>query len=261
MKHLKYLLLTALLPLAFSCEEEVGTWTGTDKLNFVTRLNYSYQPILADTLQTYTFVFEDEQTQRHTIWLDIQTQGYLSDQPRPILLKQIPAIAIDGEDAVAGVDYVAFDDPEVRDLYVIAAGANTAKIPIILLRNESLKTTKKHLRITFGKNEYFDAGFDGYWTHRTITVSDFFSEPGNWKDISYMFGKYGTVKHQFMSDVTGKAIDDKYIKELVDADDYDYLEYMRAWFGQKLQEENERRANLNPPLGPLEEADGTPVSF
>lgn len=244
--------MAALLCFSYSCEKEVETWSGADRINFVTDKKTEHKPE-----QAYSFVFEPQTTTRHTVWFDVETQGDVCDYPRQVTLVQIPSDGTNG--AVAGTDYVSFDDAEMRELLVVPAGQTKASIPVILLRSAALQNGEKELKFTFAANDHFQPGFE---THsiRTLTFSDFLSQPAQWTNyMSNFFGSYGVVKHRFMADITGEAIDDTYFKKLLDLDDYDYLLYLQGWFQMKLDEENARLEAEN--KKPLEEANGTPVSF
>lgn len=246
MKNSKiYIVLSSVLLLAASCNKELpATWSGSDRLNFV-RTGENEGLRAADTLTLYTFVFDPVETSRQTVWVEVETMGALCDYPRQIRLKQVPSY---GTDAVPGVHYVDFDDPEVKDQYVIPAGKVRATLPVILKRDQ-LGSGRYQLRLAFEANEYFQPGYD-HLGHQTVIVSDLLSKPGSWSIFIeyYCFGTYSPEKHQFMFDVTGVSIDADYLQAIWDTGDADYWSYLRNWFEEKLKEENKRREEAQEPL-------------
>lgn len=234
MKNIEYILF-ALLILTISCsEEKPETWSGEDRLNFVQK-GGNKAAIAADTVVLYTFVFEPESVVRDTIWVEVKAMGAVRNYPRPLKLKQMPS---SGLDAVAGVHYVDFNDSELRDSYTMPAGEMTAKLPIILLRNQ-LGDEYHFLRIGFEANEHFLPGYD-HLSHRMIRISDILSKPDNWNNtvVNSLFGTYNQEKHQFMIDVTGLAIDDAYIQAILDTKDTSYYTFLNTWYTNKLNEAN-----------------------
>src|SRR5699024_88536 len=74
---------------------------------------------LADTTKRQALYYLADEVARDTVYFDLYTIGNTVSEPRSFTLRQVP---VEGEDnAVAGTDYLAFDDPEVRDLYQIGA--------------------------------------------------------------------------------------------------------------------------------------------
>lgn len=261
MKNLIYLLIIGVLFCTTSCQQaDIHTWNGTDGITFNTR-SYNNRATGKDTLQTFSFYFEPAEKLRDTAWVYVTAIGNVYDYPRTVSIKQ--AESPDGLNAVPGVHYVPFDDPEAMKNYVVPAGKSGVRLPIILLRDEVLKTTEVQLRIELYGNEFFAEPPSEYRPHRTINISDFLSEPSRWSSISHMMGNYGRVKHDFMNKSLGEPVNDEWIKAATDRNDYDYLDYLQKFFTEKLEEENKRRASLDPPLGPLHENNEykTPVIF
>jgi hypothetical protein len=245
MKKIKYVLAIAAGFFALSCEKEIPTWSGSDRINFATRAE-------TDTLRNYSFVFEPENTTQYTLWINMGTEGLVCDYPRTVTFKQSPAI--DGnEDAVPGVHFVAFDDPQVKAQYVIPAGAATASFPIILLRDPSLQESPRTLRIVLEENEHFLLSADENKLYRNIVFVDMLTRPTLWAPH---FGTYGEAKHRFMIEVTGLLFDNKWFNEnLWTAMNWDYITYLQGWFQEKLDERNAREGS------PLTEKNGTVVKF
>lgn len=260
MKKLLYIFPLPLLMCLASCEEHIDTWSGRDRIRFATAA-------ITDTLKNYSFVFESGDLSRYTFWLEVQTEGKVCDYPRPVNIKQVPSTQ--GNDAVAGIHYVAFDRTEVKTQYVIPAGVNKAQIPIVLLRDESLQNSEKNLRIVLEVNEAFLLSGDVNAQHRTIIFADILSMPQMWGEVGSIrsfFGSYGPEKHRFMIEVAGQSFDDDYFKKYFywysdvygwqpNSDEHDYLEYLQGWLQRKLEERNGREGNI------LTEADGTVVDF
>lgn len=260
MKNIIYILpIVALIALMASCEEKMDTWSGADRLNFKSKA-----PV--DTIMHYSFVSRPQTVTRDTFWIEIVTQGKISDYPRPVKLKVVKPH--EGIQAQPGVHYIEFDQmgDDLKAKYVIAAGANSGKLPVVLLRDESLKQNAVSLRVVFEENEYFQYGFAGYWSHRTIIFSDKPVKPKTWdtKQIFPYFGTYGPVKHRFIIDMTGFAFDDAWIAHEGHglANDPDYMRYLSGLLQGKLDKENARRKEENGGVDdPLTEDDGTIVSF
>ena len=251
-----------------SCEKDLPVYdTEVCRLNFYYGLdNRSYYK---DEMSrsTYSFVFGGENRQRDTLWFEVQTMGFVTDNDRPVTLEQLPS---DGDQAVAGRHYVPFDDPSLVHLYVIPAGKARTKLPVVILRDASLKEQTVTLKFGFKSNEYFVLGYEEYST-RQVEFTDRLSEPSMWnKQIPYpdfpdytycfadYFGEYGVVKHQFLIDETGKKWDDEYITSLLEGDS-NYLTYMVRKMSKRLDEVNAER--LAQGLDVLREADGTPVEI
>jgi hypothetical protein len=246
----KYIVAIAAGVLALSCEKEVSTWSGNDRISFTTRVG-------SDTLRTYSFVFDSENTTQYTLWINMGAEGLVRDYPRTVTFKQ--ESAIDGnEDAVSGVHFVPFDDPQVKAQYVIPAGAATASFPIILLRDPSLQESARTLRIVLEENEHFLLSVNKYKLYRNIVFVDMLTRPSEWADI--FFGTYGEAKHRFMIEMIGQLIDDEWLNENIWMPYYyyynsDYASYLQGWLQEKLEERNAREGS------PLTEKDGTVVTF
>lgn len=171
----------------------------------------------------------------------------------------------DVNNAVAGKHYQGFDTPALQKYYMIPAGKARTKIPVVLLRDASLKSENVVLKFSIKANKYFINGYEPY-RERTIEFTDQLSEPSYWNKeygewgftFAMYFGTYGVVKHQFLINQTGEKWDDTYIEKLMTGDS-GYLTYIYEKMVARLEEVNaEREANGE---GPLSEVDGTVVSF
>jgi len=254
----------ALSVLVAACEKDLSVYDTPDcRLNF---MYYLYGDLVAsedvsdEMRQTfYSFVYAGSEVERDTLWFRVSTMGFLSDKDRSLALRQIQ---MEGEEnAVPGVHYVAFDDEEYRLLHQVPANRDTLSVPVILLRDASLKKKEIVLKFGFKENEYFKPGYAGL-TERVIRMTDRLARPGNWDEfyMDYTVGLYGEMKHQLMIEWTGKAWDEDYIREF-GSGDAAYQNYMSQWFVQKLEEENAKRL-ADPAIGDVyREADGKAVDF
>lgn len=264
MKKISHIItLAIMLFTASSCEKDLPVYNTTDcRLNFV---YYYYNGELipsqsvtdAMRTQNYSFVLSSaskgKELTQDTVWFEVTTMGFLSDKNRTISLKQI--MVDDANNAVAGKHYISFDDPSFTAKCYVAANQNKTMLPIVLLRDPSLKQENVVLKFTFAENENFKPGYNGL-TEKTIVITDQLVKPSNWR--TDYFGTYGPVKHQLMIEWTQKTWDEEYIKELLNGD-IGYLNYLARWFTEKLAEENKKRKEQG--LDVYKEADGNPVIF
>ena len=262
MKKIMYILPIVALMFAPSCEEKIPTWSGEDRVNIFLLTGLPTQP---DTTQYFTFVFETPETTQHIIYVRINTEGMIRDYPRAVTLGQMSSGG--DNDAVPGVHYVAFDDPQVKDLYVIPAGAQTTLFPIVLLRDPSLKESTKTLRIEIRPNEHFQRSATRGWSHRQLVFSDRLYKPRAWDEpgeVTTYFGVYGQAKHLFMITVGEQPFNDNWFnnnfvwntaEELWKARDASHMNLLSNWLQLRLTERNLREGD------DLKEADGTVVTF
>jgi hypothetical protein len=259
MKKIKYILAIVAWSFAVSCEKEISTWSGSDRISFETILK-------TDTLRNYSFV-SDLDIEQYTLWINVCTEGFVRDYPRTVTFKQVPST--DGnEEAAPGVHFVAFDDPQVKAQYVIPTGASSASFPIILLRDPSLQTSERTLRIELIENEHFLLSVNKNKLHRNIVFADKLTMPEIWGalgSVKFYFGTYGEAKHRFMIEVTGQPFDNEWFKKnfaiLYGEEygwqpiDYDYIVFLQGWLQEKLDERNAREGDQ------LTEKDGIVVDF
>lgn len=208
-----------------------------------------------DSITYKTFIYDQEEVTCDTIYVDLHLIGYLTDYDRPVSVEQVP---IEGErNAVAGVHYVDFNSEAWKPNMVIRANDGEPKLPIALLRDTSLASSEYFLRLKIVGNEYFQPWSDTT-IYKTISITDQLTKPEKW--IELYFGVWGPVKHRFLID-TFEAIawDDEFFEVL--SQDYPYCEYLQEKAQEALDEENQRRSEQNPPLGPLTEKGGTEVKF
>ncbi len=261
-KFSKYILIAFSAIFVSGCENKLEMFNHSDGLNFIYNNN-------VDSIVNYSFVYGPSTAVTDTILLNVETMGFIGENAREVTLEQIPA---EGTNAISGTHYVPFNDPTVKNNYVIPKGVVTATLPVIIKRDASLKSSTVTLVVGFKENNYFKSGLPKRSRFKII-FTDQLSKPANWAAyaIGY-FGAYGVVKHQFLIDQTGKKWDDEYLsKELGFTSsttytggtnsNYDaaYCEYLLEVIIRKLSAYNALRISQG--LGVLKEADGTIVSF
>lgn len=249
-KTLLYFIFIMPVLIFISCEKEIEVYQEPASNN---RLNFVFESY-GDTLISHTMVYYPEERVTDTLWIELKTSGYITDYPREVLLTQLP---VDSNAAVAGVHYVAFDEPALKGSYVIPANQNNAKVPLIIKRDPSLKTKEYALKVGVKENEYFKQGFPAT-SERTIMISDIITQPQNWTGLVswYCFGKYGKRKYQFMIEVgakRGTIINEDFFKKLVPSNppDMAYCNYWGGIFRDALEQENIAREKQG--LGALRE--------
>jgi hypothetical protein len=267
MKTLIYYTLIILLAAAACSQEDPMSFQGDARVQ------------LNDTaILRHTFVYADATVQRDTIYIQINTIGETSDRDRRVKLVQIPEYAVSyvtdpvtnevtdtvitelPNKALPGVHYVPTDDPSLQALHVIKARAVTAMIPVILLRDATLKTDDYRLRLQIEASDDFLPG-EKRMVARTILFSDRLVQPSFWDiNINYTFGTYSLRKHQFMIDVSGERIDtewyDTYVRNIVGAP-----QQYKNFFKVALNDFNNDPANIASGVAPLRESDnpGSPL--
>ncbi|MDR0765774.1 MAG: DUF4843 domain-containing protein [Odoribacteraceae bacterium] len=148
----------------------------------------------------YSFYLEESGRVRDTLWIEARLSGFPSAVARPVPVVQL---LTGSDDAVAGQHYLSFDDPEIKSLVVLPPNAVKVKLPIVLLREPSLKTTERQLLLEITTNEYFSVGIQGQ-RRFLIRFSDLATQPANWTATwKSVFGDWGAVKMRFIIDYVG----------------------------------------------------------
>ncbi|WP_321332284.1 DUF4843 domain-containing protein [uncultured Bacteroides sp.] len=265
MKRFIFILVTIGSIIMTSCSE-----TGYLLYNDIDRVQ------MEDTVTVnYTFVYEPESVIRDTVYIQVNTIGNIANYDREIELKQIPEYnytyvrdpetgqvtdTIETErpnKAVAGVDYVALDDAELKKFYVVKANAVTAQIPVVLLRDANLKNESYRLRLELVESKDFGLG-ESNARAKTIILSDFLQRFYSWRvDNSVataynLFGKYSIAKHQFMIDVSGEVIDEDWYQTIVAIQ---ATSHYKNLFKEALNTFNNDPVNLASGKAPLRETD------
>jgi hypothetical protein len=195
----------------------------------------------------HSFFLLNSDVLRDTVLVRVNTMGKLSSQARPVVLVQANAGA-EGA-AVAGVHYVPFDDASLKPLLQVLAGKAFADIPVVLIRDESLDTTKVRLELALVTNDYFRSGV-AEKQRFIITTTDLLEKPSMWNRWGTFLGaSWGPVKMRFLLDITGYT-------EWNTSPMISLAQYFGALAKQKLLEYNAAH-----PDEPLKEANGDLVSF
>ncbi len=82
---------------------------------------------------------------RDTAWFRIQAFGHSSSTDRKIKIEQYFEENDEYEAAVAGINYVAFDDPEMEKYMVIPADSTTIEVPVIMTYDPNVRGVTYHL--------------------------------------------------------------------------------------------------------------------
>ena len=82
--NILYFILVLSAFLFSACEQEMDTYhaEGNDRLNF-----YYGKPLNPDSLTVYTFIYLPSEQMLDTIWIDVETSGFVTDYPRSILFE------------------------------------------------------------------------------------------------------------------------------------------------------------------------------
>lgn len=268
-KYISFMAGMLLAILFASCEKDLQVYSdSTCRLNFYYDIESvsSFKESMARS--TYSFVYGSSGVERDTLWYEMETMGFVADHDRAITLVQVDSVGV--TNAVAGKHYVSFDDPSVAHYYVVPAGKARVKVPVIILRDASLKNETVVLKFKIEPNAEFEQGYSALQA-RVVQFTDQLSEPSKWSygfpdsdyssytvSLSDYFGAYGVVKHQFLIEQTGEKWDDDYIEKLMTGDS-NYLMYLLRKMSKRLDEVNAERASRGE--GPLTEADGTVVEI
>jgi hypothetical protein len=194
---------------------------------------------LRDTTSiAYTFVYEPEPVRQDTVFIKLNTIGDVANYNREVQLIQIPEYTYsyvpNAQDpkiidtiktempnkAVPGKHYVPFDDPSLKNRMVVQADSVTALIPVILLRDPSLKNETCRLRVQLAASPDFGLG-EVKAREITILFSDRLERFYSWRVDNYQasayntFGKYSINKHQFMIDILKIRIDEEWYQAVV----------------------------------------------
>lgn len=207
----------------------------------------------ADSTKHFTFAYVDQAKMTDTIYFDIYSMGDVSQQDRPFKLVQVEAdnLSEDVENAVADLHYVGFDIPSIASEYTIEAGNSHARVPVVLLRDESLLEKTVVLRFLVVANEHFEIGQEDL-QHRRLSFTDMLTMPSPW--YTGFLGTYSEVKHRFLISVTNEKWDGEFIQSL-QADIHAQLYWMQRVKKALIQ------YNEDNPNDPLTDENGNRVIF
>lgn len=236
----------AIIALLSSCEEKLPLYSDSQAyLNFDTHKE--------DTIRNYSFALSGGK-QKDTVWVRLNTMGFVSDKPRAFKLKQVPFGKLNAE---AGKHYVGFDTKEMMPYFIVPANAVNVDVPIVVLCDPTLDNDIYNLRIQVEPNGIFMPGYQEQ-NFFQITITNKINKPALWiKKIAYYFGDWGPVKHRFMIDATGKAWDDNFIQSIWS--DSSYTRYLQSKLKRALDKLNKERAEAGKSM--LKEKDGTIVTI
>lgn len=242
MKRLRYLL-GILIFFQFSCKDELPVWEDeTARIHFgkIDDKDDLTSPI------NYSFVYSPSARKQDTLYLRVNTSGFVVHRDRKVNLSQVVLDSVDN--AKPGIHYVPFETDEINGDYVVPADSVTALIPIVLLRDTALVREQVVLAVRLGESSDFQLGVRQE-IERIILISDYLTKPRGWNsDIERnYFGIYSQVKHRFMIQMSGKAFDEDFFKEELGNDKYIKI-YYRDFFQEKLRIYNTDPLHTDVPL-------------
>jgi hypothetical protein len=209
MKRLIYFAMLALAATAIGCGKTEGLlYTDIARL----QLNDT-------TTVSSTFVYEAPSIIRDTVYIQVNTIGEMANVDRAVKFVQV-SNKTDLNPAVSGQHFVPFDDPSLKNVMVIKANTVKAKIPVVLLRDASLKTNTYRLRLQLAANDQFALG-EVQSRGVSILFSDRLERFYSWRfdtgvaPAFSVFGKYSTRKHQFMIDNLHEQIDEAWFQSMI----------------------------------------------
>lgn len=197
MKKYAYIISLLVLPLIHAgCQEKV-----VEKYNDSDCLYFENATWGQKDSISHSFFILRESVVRDTVLVQVNTMGFASDKDRPIKLVQTNR---DEEGAaIPGVHYVPFDDPEMQKNLVVKAGQAKVMVPVIFLRDPSMKKGEVRLWIGIEENEYFKTGIEKFQTF-LVKSGDVAQKPDKWGSYwVYQFGEWGPVKMRFIIDYVG----------------------------------------------------------
>lgn len=239
-------IIVVFITLFMACQKaEIPTYSGTAKIQFLDSLT-----------QSYTFIFKKTTVVRDTFWIPVRVIGGTTDYDRPIKLVQVIDSANSRFAAKPGIHYVGFESPELQKLLVLKAGKVDGNIPIILLRDASLKVDSYHLKFAFVETDALGFG-EGKALTKNIQFSDRFERFYSWRFDNYTasafnnFAIYSPKKHQFMYEIIGEPIDENWYQLSSSAG---ALPHYRNIMRQALFNFNTNPANIASGAAPMLEA-------
>jgi len=258
MKKVTYLFILFLGIASTGCQEEKGFL-----FQDVTRISFS--PKEAGNYEmTYSFIWGTQN--RDTVYLPVSISGRTADHDRQIEVVQIPGYDVTynydltdsiitewSNSAVAGKHYIAFDDAEAKALLKIKAGEITGYVPVIVLRNTSLKTEKVRLRIQLVASNDLELG-QAKNLIMLLNISDQLEQPVNWTRYSTAqsyLGTYSKPKHELMIKVLQDKVDEEWLEQM--ANDRPNLIFWRGKFQEALNAFNNDLVNIASGKAPLRE--------
>lgn len=252
-----------------------ATASGCTKSEFLLFNDIARVQLSDTTSLSSTFVYDPATVIKDTIYVEVSTIGGITNYDRPVKLVQVPefdytyvrdpitnqitdTIATERPfKAVPGMHYTDLADKSLESLMVVKADSARALIPVVLLRDASLKTNSYRLRLQLVANKEFGLG-EKNSREKTIVFSDRLERFYSWRvDVSNApafnnFGKYSTGKHQFMIDVLKVNIDEAWYQAALSAQALtNYVNLLK----RALTTFNNDPANIASGKAPLRETD------
>lgn len=226
MKKIIYLLISVLAIYFSGCQESsYSQFSDIDRV----RLDDWDEDYRVKKEIHYNFIYAKQGVDvvRDTVYLTVLTIGYPKNYDRKIAFRQITEyeqeIVMDEKGnitdtlyheilnkGVSGQHYLPMDSPEITPHLFVPANQVSVNIPIILLRDPSLKKEEMRVCLELVETEDFKLGEN---THlfQTIFIADKYSKPSLWDRVTYDFGTYSERKHEFMTRVFETDINDDWI--------------------------------------------------
>lgn len=245
MKRLIYITAVLLIAVATGCSK-------ADQLLYSDEARVQ----LNDTTTiSHTFIYEPSTKTKDTVYIQVNTIGNIANYDREVSLVQVLETDKLNPAAVPGVHYVPLDDPAIKKAMVVKANAVSVKVPIVLLRDPSLRTNSYRLRLQLAGNGTFGLG-EIASRALTIQFSDRLERFYSWRfdtgsaPAFYAFGKYSVNKHQFMIDVLKTQIDEEWYQAIFQAQ---AIQHYKSLLNEKLIAFNNDPKNIQSGLAPLHE--------
>lgn len=227
---LKYSLGLLLLGIVWSCENSMPEYDDPEAgIRFPS----------ADTVTLKSFIYDEPGTTEGIVYVKVQSVGFVKDYDRSVQIEQMEVE--DVKNAEVGVHYLPLSDS-----YFIPAHQAEVTIPITILNDTSLRRNRFVLRLALVENEDFKIYFEKE-SQKEIQISNLLTQPTNWSE--WYFGTYGSVKHQFLIDISGEKWDEEYLTKL--HMNYSQILFWRAKAMKELKAENAKREKEG--KGPLRE--------
>lgn len=148
----------------------------------------------------YSFFLEKDDKVRDTVWVDVKVMGLTSGRDRVVRLVQLNSGELDA--AEAGKHYIAFDDPELQKWMKVEPGKTGMKLPVVILRDLSLKQQTVRILFGFKDNEFFGSGIENQ-EQFIIKITDQAEKPLNWSSWQPYFGDWSSIKMKFIINYVG----------------------------------------------------------
>lgn len=210
MNHFKLILLMGLI-LASCQKAPYQIFQDENRIQFGPEKRLFYNPTntFQDSLKLHTFAYLENSKMSDTVYFDLYTMGETSSKDRAF--KIVQEQVANEQNAIADVHYKSFSNTSNSNLYVIKAGQMHSRVPVVLLRDSSLREMSVVLKIVVQENEYFKKGQEQLiW--RKLIFTDKLNRPSSWN--VGILGKYSEVKHRFMISATQQKWDDAFILEI-----------------------------------------------